>query len=143
MPLPSARESLARRLRKGLMSSGCSSFMRRILPLEATVEIGELLARADVRPRAAKMLAAYAPRVDETIGPRKKLEPAPGHDIAEHVGVEDRDVAVGEARGRARDRTLGEAHVAPGMPRRIVHEHEMRDAVGRVTRDRVDRAGKR
>src|SRR5712692_9012430 len=143
MPLARARESLARRLRKGLMSSGCSSFMRRILPLEAPVEIGELLARADVVPRAAEVLAADAPLVDEAIRPWKKLEPGPRRDAAKHVRMEDGDVAVGEARGSARDLALGKVHVAPGMPRRIVHEHEMRDAALAIARDRLDRAGER
>src|SRR5438105_14221543 len=115
MPLPSARESLARRLRKGLMSSGCSSFMRRILPLEATVEIGELLARADVCPGAAKMLAAHAPLVDETIGPRKKLEPRPGRDVAEHLRMEHGDVRVGEPRALARHPHCGKPHIARGV----------------------------
>src|SRR5579859_2662967 len=98
MPSPRSRARRERRLRNGLVSTGCSSFMGGILRLEASIEIGELLARADVVPLAAMVLAGDATLLDEAIRPRKEPEHGAGRDAGEKARMVDGDVGVVEER---------------------------------------------
>src|SRR5688572_27275877 len=83
------------------------------------------------------MLSAHPTLVDEAISPRKELEPRTRLDLAEEGGVENRDVAVGEARLAATHAPFDEGHVPAGMPRGIADEDEVRHRVARRLRDRA------
>src|SRR5258706_1635852 len=102
---------------------------------ESPVQVGELRRSADVVPFPRVVFAGDAAFLDETVGPRKELEPGAGRDAREHAGMEHGDVAIREARPIAHDDVARKGHVTRGMPRRIVDQYEVRGAWHRVGRN--------
>src|SRR6185437_4855733 len=112
--------------------------VRKTSSAEPPVERGELLRGSHVVPRARVALARHAALVDEAVHPGKELEARAVRNGAERLRMEDADVAIGEPGPVARDAPRREPHVAGGVPGRVLHEDEMRDAGAGGARDRLD-----